>query len=274
MLADLHTHTTASDGQLSPADLVASAHAAGVEMLAITDHDTVQGITALGAAIPAGLRLIPGIELSANWHNNGIHIVGLNIDLHNAVLAAGIAQQGQARQARAATIAERLEKAGFTGVFAGARALANGDQQMGRPHFARYLADSGQIKDVSTAFKKYLGRGKCGDVRQGWPDLGTAIGWIRAAGGIAVLAHPAKYKLTNMKLEALCADFVIAGGQALEVVSGQQESTLTSRLARMANRHGLLASAGSDFHQPGQSWAQLGAVQPLPPDSRPVWQDW
>lgn len=273
MHADLHTHTTASDGRLSPADVVAGAAEAGVDLLAITDHDTLDGVAAVAAAMPAGLRLIPGIELSANWRNSGVHIVGLQIDPDNSTLLKGVAQQTRVREQRAVEIARRLEKAGFTQTLEGARALAGG-RQIGRPHFARYLVESGQIKDISTAFKRHLGRGKRGDVRQGWPEFTTVIDWIRAAGGIAVLAHPAKYKLTNLRLEALCAEFAAAGGAAMEVVSGRQEAALTDKLARMANRHGLRASAGSDFHQPGQSWAQLGDVQPLPPDCRPVWQDW
>lgn len=242
-------------------------------MLAITDHDTLDGVIAVHDKLPAGLRLIAGIELSANWGNVGIHVVGLQIDINNPTLLDGVAQQCRAREERAVEIARRLEKAGFTDTLEGARRIA-GESQIGRPHFARFLAESGQIRDISTAFRRHLGRGKRGDVRQGWPELATVVAWIRAAGGIAVLAHPAKYKLTNLRLEALCAAFAAAGGEAMEVISGQQDAALTDKLARMANRHGLLASAGSDFHQPGQPWAQLGAVQPLPPDSRPVWQDW
>lgn len=271
MQVDLHTHSTASDGSLSPAQLVADAHAAGVTMLAITDHDTVAGLTDL--RLPEGLRLVPGIELSANWRTTGVHVVGLNIDPLNPTLQEGIAFQHRARIERAHIIAERLEKAGFADTLAGAQQEA-GRELVGRPHFARYLVNSGQIKDVSTAFKRHLGRGKRGDVRQGWPDIATIIGWIHAAGGVAVLAHPAKYKLTNLRLEELCKEFAAAGGDALEVISGIQNMTLTDKLARLANRHGLQASAGSDFHEPGQPWASLGQVAELPSDSRPVWEDW
>ena len=273
MRADLHTHTSASDGTLSPAEVVQQAHAAGVELLAITDHDTLDGVLAVSGSVPEGLKLISGIELSANWGNTGVHIVGLDIDLNNVVLLDGIKYQTRVRKERAEIIAERLEKAGFSNVLAGAQQVAAG-RQIGRPHFARYLVDSGQIKDVSTAFKRHLGRGKRGDVRQGWPDIATVIDWVHAAGGVAVLAHPAKYKLTNLKLEELCRAFVAAGGDAIEVVSGFQNSQLTEKLGRLANRHGLKASAGSDFHQPGQHWAGLGAAPALPSDCRPVWEGW
>jgi len=273
MQVDLHTHTNASDGTLSPAELVRDAHAAGVQMLAITDHDTVAGLDSLALPLPDGLRLIPGIELSANWRNTAIHIVGLNIDPDDSNLRAGIAQQHRARTERAAIIAERLEKVGFTDVLAGAQREA-GRELVGRPHFARYLVSSGQIKDVNTAFKRHLGRGKRGDVRDGWPEIATVINWIHTAGGAAVLAHPAKHKLTNLRLEELCRDFVTAGGDALEVISGFQNMSLTQKLARLANRHGLQASVGSDFHMPGQPWARLGCVPQLPSDSRPVWRDW
>ena len=273
MQVDLHTHSTASDGLLSPAQLVQDAHAAGVTMLALTDHDTVAGLAGLDESAPAGLRVIPGIELSANWRAAGLHIVGLNIDPANTQLQAGIEHQYKARMDRAAIIAERLEKAGFTNTLAGAREEA-GQELVGRPHFARYLVTSGQIKDVSTAFKRHLGRGKRGDVREGWPDMATVIGWIQAAGGVAVLAHPAKYKLTNLRLEELCAEFAAAGGDAVEVISGFQNTALTDKLARLTNRHGLQASVGSDFHQTGQPWASLGNVQPLPSNCRPVWRHW
>jgi len=273
MRADLHTHSTASDGKLTPVELVQTAADAGVEMLAITDHDTLAGLDQLLSTLPDGLQLIPGIELSANWRNIGIHIVGLNVDRNDSGLNAACESQTDVRQKRAVVIAERLEKAGFTNVLEGTREIAAGSQ-IGRPHFAQYLVNSGQIADISTAFKRHLGRGKRGDVRQGWPDLATVINWIGASGGVAVLAHPAKYKLTNLRLEELCRDFAAAGGGAIEVISGLQEPAVTEKLGRLANRHGLLASAGSDFHQPGQRWARLGDVQPLPSDCRPVWQHW
>lgn len=273
MLADLHTHTTASDGQLSPLELVSRAREAGVNILAITDHDTVSGAMTVADAMPAGLQLISGVELSANWRSLCVHIVGLNIDLQNTTLLDCLRKQQSVRQERAVTIAERMERAGFEGTLEGARKLA-GKEYIGRPHFARYLVSSGQVKDEKTAFKKYLGQGKAGDVRHGWPDIEEVISWVTIAGGNAVLAHPAKYKLTNLRLEELCREFRDAGGEAIEVVSGHQEKSLTTKLARLAERHGLMASTGSDFHRPGLKWADLGGASPLPENCRPVWQHW
>ncbi len=272
MLADLHTHSRASDGALEPRELLLRAAAAGVDMLAITDHDTVAGIAALPEHLPGRTRLVPGVELSANWNNVCVHVVGLAIDTSAAQLHTGLQRQRIIRSERATQIAAKLEQAGFRGV----RKVRPqpGSEYIGRPDFARYLVNSNQIKDSKTAFKKYLGRGKIGDVRHSWPDLQEAIGWIRSAGGIAVLAHPAKYKLSNLRLEELCKAFVADGGQALEVISGVQQPNLTERLARLANRYNLYASGGSDFHAPDQPWAELGRVQALPASCRPVWELW
>lgn len=272
MKVDLHTHTTASDGLLAPADLVARARGAGVDVLAITDHDTVAGI-APGLAAAQDMRIIPGIELSTTWRNIGIHVLGLNIDIEQRTLLDGVAAQQAARAERAELIAKRLSRLGYTDTLAGAQDIA-GTAAVGRPHFARFLVDSGQVKDVSTAFRRLLGRGKPGDVRNTWAALPEVIGWIRAAGGVAVLAHPAKYKLTNLKLTELAREFSAAGGTGMEVVSGTQQPSLTSRLARLAQREGLLASAGSDFHRPGEHWAEIGSAPALPADCAPIWSTW
>jgi predicted metal-dependent phosphoesterase TrpH len=273
MLADLHTHTNASDGQLSPAELLANAAAAGVELLAITDHDTISGITGLDKNVASGCTLIPGIELSTNWRKIGIHVIGLNIDPDNTTLLAGIMQQQAARLQRSQIIAAKLDKLGFQDTLAGATKLA-GDSIIGRPHFARHLVDSGQVKSMKDAFRKYLGPGKPGDVRDVWAPMEDIIEWIHQAGGSAVLAHPAKYRLTNLKMEELTREFRDTGGDALELISGKQDSTLTARLGKLARRCDLLASCGSDFHQPGQSWAALGEVAALPADCTPVWESW
>jgi predicted metal-dependent phosphoesterase TrpH len=192
MIADLHTHTIASDGELRPEELVSRAREAGVELLAITDHDTTAAYATIGISQDS-IKIVPGIELSSVWRNKGIHIVGLNIALDEPKLMAGIEIQQAARQRRAETIAERLTKLGFDNTLAGARKLA-GDAQIGRPHFARYLVESGQIANEKSAFKKYLGQGKHCDVRNEWPTFETVIRWITEAGGQAVIAHPAKYK--------------------------------------------------------------------------------
>ena len=273
MLADLHTHSSASDGQLTPHELLQQAADADIEILAITDHDTVAGVDTLTATKEIKTRLIPGVELSANWSNVCIHVLGLAIDTRAAELRSGLQRQQSIRTERAGQIAAKLERAGFHGVCNNVRPQP-GSEYIGRPDFARYLVDSGQLKDARTAFKKYLGRGKMGDVRHSWPALEETVTWIKAAGGIAALAHPAKYKLSNLRLEELCKQFVQCGGRALEVVSGAQDPNLTDRLAGLARRHNLYASCGSDFHAPGQPWAELGRVQPLPAGCRPIWELW
>ena len=273
MIYDLHTHTTASDGSLSPLALLAHASECGVDVLSITDHDTVTAYEQLGA-VPAGSpELVPGIELSTTWAGRGIHVVGLNIDPANDVLRAGITMQQAARTARAETIASRLEKLGFGHAGSEVAAMA-GDAGVGRPHFARYLVDNGHVKDVATAFRKYLGDGKPGDVRSGWASMDDVIRWIRAAGGTAVLAHPAKYRLTRTKLCALIEDFKSAGGVAIEVVSGQQEAGVTRRLGVLAADYGLAASSGSDFHPRSSTWSAPGRFSRMPEALRPVWDLW
>ncbi len=272
MLADLHTHTTASDGKLTPDELIAEAHSAGVSMLAITDHDTINAYKQLSPA-PAGLEIVPGIELSSRWRKLGIHILGLHINPQHPAMLTFARSQHAIRHARAEKIAARLEKLGYTNMLEGAKAAA-GDGAIGRPHFARYLVESGQIKSEQFAFKKLLGQGKIGDVREEWPETDEVISQIKAAGGVAVLAHPAKYKLTNLRLEELVRDFAAAGGAGLEVISGKQALKLTEKLAGLASRNGLAASCGSDFHQTGQSWASLGQIPPLPENVRPIWELW
>ena len=273
MLVDLHTHSNASDGRLSPTELLQNAAAAGVDLLSITDHDTIAGIATLENTTARHCTVIPGIELSTHWRKIGIHVVGLNIDLQNPALLKGIMRQQTARLQRSQRIAEKLEKLGFADALEGASQLA-GDSIIGRPHFAQHLVNSGQVKSMKDAFRKYLGPGKPGDIRDVWASMEEVIDWIQQAGGSAVLAHPAKYRLTNLKLEELVREFHAAGGNALEVISGKQDLAVTTRLGKLANRTGLLASCGSDFHQTGQSWAALGEVAALPRDCRPVWESW
>jgi predicted metal-dependent phosphoesterase TrpH len=301
---DLHTHSHCSDGYLSPQDLVALAKQQGVRVLALTDHDTLEGIAAAqeaarsSSAVPSSdeseplslerhpeptpeslktesqaddsLTIITGIELSTQWNGRGVHIVGLDIDVDSPVLQAAIAQQTQARIDRAETIAQRLEKAGIKGALAGAQHYANGGS-IGRPHFAQYMIDKGYVSTFPQAFKRYLGAGKVGDVKQCWPDMDVIVGWILQAGGIPVLAHPDKYDLTRTKLYQLLQDFVDAGGLAMEVVSGHQDPSVTDKLARAAADFSLLASCGSDFHSPKNSWQSLGGYSPLPESCEPVW---
>jgi len=272
MLPDLHCHTTASDGLLQPQALVDAAAAAGVTHLAITDHDTTLAYEVLGK-LPAGLQLISGIEFSTQWHNIGVHVVGLAFDREHPVIREAVVAQTARREQRAERIAEVLARKGISGCLEGARNLA-GRKAVGRPHFAQHLVNIGAVRTVNEAFRKHLGNGKPGDVRQVWPPLEEAVGWILAAGGIPVLAHPSKYDLTRTRLGILLDEFAAAGGRAVEVSSGLQPPNLTRDLAALCNQRGLLASVGSDFHQPGQPWARLGHYARLPEDCQPVWNSW
>lgn len=243
----------------------------GVTALALTDHDTIAGIpVAQLAAKELGIRLVPGIEFSSHWGKGGVHIVGLGINPASAELNEAIARQQGARAERGRAIGARLAQLGVPDALAGAQKLAGG-AQLGRPHFAQYLVDLGKVKNTPAAFKKYLGAGKPADVKFTWPDMRSVIGWIQAAGGVAVLAHPRKYPLTRTKMCALIADFAALGGDALEVISGQQPSGMAEDLARIAEAHKLAASCGSDFHRPGEPWQELGNFGKLPLQCRPVW---
>lgn len=268
---DLHTHSRCSDGQLSPQALVEMAKANGVKVLALTDHDTVSGVAEAQWYADDEIQVIAGIEFSAQWRGRGIHIVGLQVDTHSPILRAAVAQQAQTRQDRANTIAERLEKVGVKGALAGAKKYASGES-LGRPHFAQYLVERGYVTSFAQAFKKYLGSGKTGDVKQGWPSIEKVANWITQSGGIAVVAHPDKYGLTRTKLYELLEDFLEAGGQAIEVISGTQDNSITDKLARAADDFALLASCGSDFHAPDQPWQSLGKFSSLPERCQPVWQ--
>lgn len=269
MIFDLHSHTTFSDGVLEPQQLVSRALEKGVDALAITDHDTIDAYRDLADRHDA-IRIIAGIEFSTQWQNTGIHVLGLNIDLDSDALETGTKYQSEARQLRAVMIGEKLAKQGINDAFDGASKLANG-ANIGRPHFARHLVDIGKVSSIQAAFKKYLGAGKSGDVKQHWADLPQIIQWIRDANGIAVLAHPLKYKMTNTKLKRLLDHFLQVGGQGVEVVSGQQLPHQTQYMARLCEQKKLLASCGSDFHMPGKRWAELGRFAPLPKNVTPVW---
>lgn len=276
MRVDLHCHTTASDGGLDPAALCQRAVAQGVELLAITDHDTVRGYREAAAWLSTQdlpLQLLPAAEYSCNWRNISVHIVGLGIDVeHPASLAAGL-YFDSARRERAALIGAKLAKLGIEGALEGALALA-GASQIGRPYFARYLVAQGVVRSEDEAFERYLGAGKVGDVRVLWPELATVVEWITAAGGVAVLAHPAKYRLTATRLRTLVADFAASGGAAIEVVVGRQPSDTTAFMAQLCRQHDLAASVGSDFHKPGHSWSELGKIDDLPKGCEPVWMRW
>lgn len=272
MIFDLHCHSNQSDGILSPDALLSRAKAKGVDVLALTDHDTIAGLpSARQAACQQGVQLINGIEFSSQWGRNGVHIVGLGVNTASSALQDSIAAQQNARTQRAVAIAERLHKAGFSDALSGAQALA-GDALVGRPHFAQWLVNVGAVTNVNAAFKKYLGAGKSADVKYQWPAMSIVVEWIHEAEGVAVLAHPCKYDLTRTKMCALIGDFAATGGDALEVISGQQVAGVAEDLARIAEANQLYASCGSDFHMPDQPWQELGNFGNLPERCRPVWQ--
>lgn len=274
LIVDLHSHSTASDGTLSPTDLVNQASTAGVDMLALTDHDTTTGIVeAVMTADPLDLMLIPGIEVSVTWNAHVVHIVGLGIDIENRQLQEGLKALCEFRDWRAVQIGDRLAQAGIEGAYEGAKALSNG-RLISRSHFARFLVEKGHAPDVRRVFKRFLTHGKPGHVAGRWASLEDAVTWIHGAGGQAVIAHPARYPFTRTKLRRLIAEFKEIGGEALEVVSGSQSSDENQTMARHARDFELLGSAGSDYHGPESPWTGLGRVSPMPDGVTPIWQSW
>lgn len=267
---DLHSHTYYSDGELAPAELVARAKAAGVDALAVTDHDVTAGLAeAATAAAQVGLRLIPGVEISVTWERQTLHVVGLGIDTTHAPLQAGLATLRDRRNERALEIGRRLTKKGIVDAHDAAARYARGPI-LSRTHFARFLVDAGHARDVRQAFLRFLGKGTPGHVPSEWVALDEAVGWIRAAGGHAVIAHPARYRLTSNRLHRLLHQFKESGGTAIEVVSGSHSRDDCLRFAHLATQAGLLASSGSDFHGP-DTWMQLGRLPPLPDGCTPLW---
>lgn len=277
MRVDLHSHTNASDGALSPPDLCSLAQRCGVELLAITDHDSVEGYRIardwLQRNTDVALRLLPAIEYSSIWSALGVHVVGLGIDSEHPATLAACRYFNEARRERAQMIGARLAKLGMPGAAEGAVALA-GSAQIGRPHFARYLVAQRHVRSEEEAFNRFLGAGKPGDIKLLWPELGQVVEWIQAAGGVAVLAHPLKYRLTATRLRKLVAEFAACGGAAMEVVVGKQSAQDSQFLAQLAAQHQLQASVGSDYHGGSLSWCQLGEISGLPPICEPVWRRW
>ena len=271
MNVDLHCHSNASDGILTPNELVELAIERKVDLLSITDHDTLNAYHDI--ADSPHMQLVRGIELSSSWRNLDIHIVGLNLDISHQSILTAVQLHTVARAKRAEQIAAKLDSQGIKDSLEGVRIEA-GCGQIGRLHFARYLVRIGAAKTIQKAFKKYLSEGKAGDTEACWAAMGSVITWIEEAGGTAVLAHPAKYRLTRTKLNLLISDFKDFNGKAIEVISGRQDKNLTYELASLANKYQLLASCGSDFHVPNFPWADLGQVEKLPTDCLPVWEDW
>lgn len=271
---DLHCHSDQSDGILSPEALVSRAKANNVEVLALTDHDTVAGVRrAQKQGEIEGVKVLAGIEFSSLWKKQGVHIVGLNVDMDAKVLQEAVQKQESSRDERARLIGEKLRELGIEGAYEGARQHA-GEGVIGRPHFAAHLVENGYVNSVNKAFKKYLGIGKPGNVEQMWPQIEDVIHWILNAGGIAVLAHPVKYNMNRTRLCSLVRDFAEAGGSAIEVVSGRQMDHVTQDLAEITEKYSLKASCGSDFHGPFGEWQELGKFPPLPESVDPVWSIW
>jgi len=279
VLIDFHTHTAASDGALSPRDLVALARERKLAMLAITDHDTVAGYLAVAeqgpeyTQDPAGLRLIPGVELSCRWSATTIHILGLGMDCRHPAMGEALAWLDTARIERGKKIAQRLEALGFAGALDGALAEA-GDSQLGRPHFSAWMVGQGHVTDHNQAFDKYLGQGKTGDVKAFWPELAQVVEWIVAAGGVAVIAHPLKYNFTRMKLRRLVIDFMAAGGTGIEIASGYQTPDQSAQLRRLASEFALEVSVGSDYHRDAPYSPRPGVEIPALDGLRGVWERW
>jgi predicted metal-dependent phosphoesterase TrpH len=273
--ADLHCHSIVSDGTLTPTALAQRAKANGVDLWALTDHDEIDGIAeARRAADAVGLRFVAGVEVSITWSGKTVHIVGLGVDEHNPSLRAGLASVRGGRESRGREIAEDLARAGIHGAFEGAMQHAGNPEMLGRTHFARFLVESGVRPTVADVFKHYLVEGKPGYVPHRWGALEQAVGWIRGAGGRAVIAHPARYALTELQRDALIDAFKESGGEGIEVVTGSHTPEEYDSFARVARRAGLLASRGSDFHGVTESGADLGSLPPLPSDLKPVWHDW
>lgn len=272
MRFDLHCHSTCSDGLLGPADVVERAVRRGVDVLALTDHDELAGLAAARVAAERwGLRLIDGVEISVLWQETTLHIIGLGIDPGHAPLVDGLADVRAGREQRARRIAQSLDDAGIAGSLDGARRHATNPQLVSRAHFARYLVEQGHARDTNAVFRHYLTPGKPGYVPHQWCTLSDAMQWITGSGGVAVIAHPGRYPLNQQQCEALLEEFKSLGGTAIEVVTGSHAPAEYVTWARYARRFGLQASAGSDFHGPGEGYRDLGDVPILPAGCVPVW---
>jgi predicted metal-dependent phosphoesterase TrpH len=272
---DLHCHSDRSDGALPPQALIERAAARGVRIIALTDHDTLEGLSAAAeTAKSCGIDFINGVEVSVSWGSVTLHVLGLRVDPSESRLAAGLVSIRAGRLRRAEAIALRLESKGIAGSLSGALALAANPEMVSRTHFARHLVASGVVKNMKTAFQRFLGEDKPAFVRHRWSTLGDAIGWIRGAGGVAVLAHPGRYGLRPARLHTLLSEFKSLGGEAVEVVTSSHTPQDVEQVANLACELGLRASAGSDFHSPEESWLDFGQLRELPPKCDPVWRDW
>ena len=272
---DLHSHSHFSDGVLAPAEVAARAKSKGVDVWALTDHDEVAGIAqAREAAAALDLRYVPGVEISVTWSEQTVHIVGLQIDETNPILIEGLARTRSGRLQRAEEMSRQLEDAGIPDALSGALKYVDNPELISRTHFARYLVELGIRDSIPAVFKDYLTEGKPGYAPHRWASLSDALHWIRGAGGVAVLAHPGRYKYSDLAFDALLDEFKQLGGTGIEVLTGGHTEAQYLQYAQVARRFGLLASMGSDFHSPEESRMDLGGLPTLPAGLKPIWHDW
>jgi predicted metal-dependent phosphoesterase TrpH len=270
--ADLHCHSTVSDGTLAPQALAARAAANGVALWSLTDHDELAGQQqARVAALAAGMAYLSGCEISVTFADVTVHIVGLGFDVQDAALSQGLAATRGGRQERAREMAEGLARVGIRDAFDGALKFVGNPELISRTHFARFLVESGVCSDTNEVFRRFLTEGKPGFVPHRWARLGDAVRWITEAGGLAVIAHPARYKFTPTEEYALFSEFKAHGGRGVEVMTSSHTEAERIKYAAMAGEFGLLASRGSDFHSPHESRTDLGTLPDLPGHLEPVW---
>ena len=271
--ADLHCHSVVSDGTLTPEALAERAASNGVELWALTDHDEIGGQARAAAAAKAvGMRYVTGVEISVTFLGKTVHIVGLGMDTDNADLCEGLERTRGGRRLRAQDMADGLAKVGIKGAFEGALQYVGNPDLISRTHFARHLVETGVCKETNEVFRKYLTEGKPGYVEHRWATLKDAVGWITGAGGMAVVAHPARYKFTPNEEFALFTEFKGHGGRGVEVVTGSHSAAEYVTYAATAKEFGLAASRGSDFHSPLESHTELGTLPYLPGGLTPVWE--
>ena len=273
--ADLHCHSSQSDGVLEPRELALRAANQGVQIWSLTDHDELSGLgQAQHEAHALGVQFVPGVEISVTWMNRTLHIVGLNIDPANVQLVNGLEAVRLRRGDRAREMGRKLEKLGFPGCYEGALSYAGNALLLSRTHFARYMLKQGYCARLQQVFDLYLGEGKPGFVGAQWASLEQALGWIHAAGGVAVVANPGRYRFSSSQFDQLFSAFRDLGGQALEVVTGSHYPNQYLEYANVARRYGFFASRGSDFHSPKESRVDLGCLPQLPSGLEPVWSAW
>ena len=271
--ADLHCHSVVSDGTLTPEALAARAHANGVALWALTDHDEIGGQQrALAAARSEGMKYLTGTEISVSFAGHTVHIVGLGFDADNADLKRGLAQTRGGRSERAMEMSDGLATVGIKGAYEGALRFVGNPDLISRTHFARFLVESGVCRDTNEVFRKFLTEGKPGFVPHRWASLRDAVGWITGAGGMAVIAHPARYGFTPNEEYALFTEFKAHGGRGVEVVTGSHSAQEAVTYAGVAQEFGLAASRGSDFHSPDESRIDLGTLPLLNESLTPVWE--